>query len=180
MEFCVANTIVCIAYNQCKFGTFCSFSHKAKNPSRNDDDIIEMKNTMKILEEKTKQGEDELKIVNARLKEAEQKQMNLEAELKKILESVKIATGIAMKEATEALSSMISKQQDTIEKQSESSFDALNQQLAMIMKLVQPVNSSQHSSNNHHTALSQSRDKNQTKRNQHKNHVPPWHERPGP
>ena len=48
------------------------------------------------------------------------------AKLKKIFKSITAAIGIIVKKATEACSSMILKQQDTMEKQSEASFDALN------------------------------------------------------
>ena len=55
-----------------------------------------------------------------------------------------------MKEATEAVIKIISKQQDDIQKRSEATLDSLTNQLAMIFKLLQPQSYSQQPARNDH------------------------------
>ena len=139
-------------FKRCKFGTYCSFSHKIPDTSlevqENGNVLREMISRLNTLETVVKQNENEVKNVNEKLKTVEEKNLKLEKEMKTVLESVKAVSEIVVKEATEALIDVISKQQDEIEKRSEIKLDSLNNQLAMIFNLLQP-SSSQTSSQQH-------------------------------
>ena len=142
-------------FNRCKFGSYCSFSHRTLKTSFaasvNKSEVDDMKSRLDNLEEKARQSEIEIKMLNEKVEHVEQRNKKLEIELKIALESVKTTSELVVKEATEAVIKIISKQQDDIEKRSEATLDSLTNQLAMIFKLLQPQSSSQQPARNDHT-----------------------------
>ena len=141
-------------YERCKFGSFCSFSHKTSESGlaapTNNVEISEMKTRLDTLEETARQHETEIRILNEKVKDVEQRNVELETELKIVLESVKTTSEKVVKEATEVIIKVISKQQDALEKRSETTLNNLTNQLAMIFQLLQPQSSSQQPARNNH------------------------------
>ena len=96
------------------------------------------------LEKKVKQQADEIEALNTKVKYIEEKSEIMEKQLKGMLEHFKTTSEAIVKEATETVVKIISKQQDESEKRSEALFDSLNQQLSMISKyLITPSPSQQ-------------------------------------
>ena len=101
---------------------------------------MEIKSKLKVikLEDKVKQQENEIKALNTKMKYVEKRNEIIEKQLKGGLESLKVISEAVVKEATDTVVRIISKQQDESKKRSKALFDALNQQLYMITKYLIP------------------------------------------
>ena len=141
-------------FNRCKFGSYCSFSHRTFESvlaaPENETKVNELKSRLDTLEEKARQSENEIKVLNEKIKNVEQRNVKLEKDFKTVLGSVKTTTELVVKEATDAVIKTITQQQDAIEKRSDDTLESLTNQLAMIFKLLQPQSSSQQPVRNEH------------------------------
>ena len=125
-------------FNRCKFGSFCSFAHKA-SPRVCNNEEIEAK--FFSIDKRVEKLENEIKQVNLELTNISERNESLESKLKSTMESFKVMCEITVKKATDAIVEMITKQQDASEKKQKESFDTLNELLVTIISKSQPSQS---------------------------------------
>ena len=106
-------------YKRCKFGSFCLFAHRnTDGPNKTE----EMKTELDHLKEK--------------MTKLEEKNECLEAKIESAMEAMKAVCENIMKEATDAVVKVVSKQQDELETKQTMNFDLLQQSIEeIIMKL---------------------------------------------
>ena len=157
-------------YHRCKFSSFCSFSHRISDLPSHEHENVETKEKVDELEEKLKEKEEVIQLLKVKIEEIDERNRNIELELKRVFETVKTISAVIVKEATDAVVKIISKQQDDSEKRSEKLFESFNQQLSVISTMLTSVSASsgplcslgtatnqpsptQHSQADHHTEL---------------------------
>jgi len=135
------------AYLRCKFGDFCSYLHK---PSQDKTDLSNelstIESTVMHLEDVLKVKDDEILCLKSRIEVVEQ-------QLRNVLENVQKMTEITVQKTTDIIVKSLNDRQDLKEKQMELQFNALSEQLAMLVEVMKPSNVSNPTSPNSFTNL---------------------------
>ena len=126
-------------YRRCKFGSFCSFSHRVSgNSIENENKIIEMERKISNLEKAVAENEDRIKKLKDKLDNVEVESKKSEDDLKHLaLQTVGAVSEIIVKKATEAVVEIVSKHQHESVKRNEAALEALCSQLKVLSSSLQ-------------------------------------------
>merc|ERR1712192_136281 len=108
----------------CKFGEYCSFSHKSLENDATENELSDVKARLVTLEDVVMKQKIENECVNSKLNRLEIKKSELETELRNSLQQVKVSE-IVVKEAIETVVAAVSKQQDDMENRNEARMNSL-------------------------------------------------------
>ena len=127
-------------YRRCKFGSYCSFSHRASssNTIENYDKISELERKMSSLEKTVTKSEIKIKKLEDAIDSVEVKNKKLEADLELALQTVAAVSEIVAKKVTEAVVGIISNHQEDVENRNEATFEAINSKLEELSSLLMP------------------------------------------
>ena len=102
-------------YHRCKFSSFCSYSHRIPDLPSHEQEQSRIQNTetkekADKSEEKLKEKEEAIQHLKVKIVEIDERNSNIELELKRVFETVITISVVIVKEATEAVVKIISKQ----------------------------------------------------------------------
>ena len=118
-------------YKRCKFGSYCLFTHVSEESTKEaNDEKLDAK--FEYIEKEVENLKATIKASNAKIEDLEEKNKFLQIKLEAVIESTKAVCAASIKKATDSVTELIFKQQDSMEKKQNAWFDLISRNISAI------------------------------------------------